>query len=253
MIFEANFAPMLAVKTLVNETSKTIGIFTYPIEYSGRVSLKLPVIIKIITPGKAIKKPITADVPTASWIFLENIVSTGTVKLPPPIPIKTDKNPIIELIKKLIILDEGISLDINRGSCCKPIFIDIIKAKKIKMIIKISPEIILASKDPIMEPNTIPKTHFFTILILAFPNIEWDLIEESDVKHIVPKEEATATCIAVSIEYPKLIKIKYVIGTIIMPPPTPNNPAKKPTRRPVDKKINIKYVNNFSVLKVQLM
>ena len=86
-----------------------------------------------------------------------------------------------------------------------------------------------------------------------FPNIKWDLIEESDVKHIVPKEEATATCIAVSIEYPKLIKIKYVIGTIIMPPPTPNNPAKKPTRRPVDKKINIKYVNNFSVLKVLLM
>ena len=85
------------------------------------------------------------------------------------------------------------------------------------------------------------------------PNFRCARIEETEVKQITPKEEATATCIAVSIEYPKLIKIKYVIGTIIMPPPTPNNPAKKPTTRPVDKKINIKYVNNFSVLKVQLM
>ena len=45
-------------------------------------------------------------------------------------------------------------------------------------------------------------------------------------------------------------KTKYVIGTIIIPPPTPNKPAKNPDTKPVDKNINIIYVNNFSVLKV---
>ena len=52
---------MFAVKILVIETKKTIIIFTYPIEYSGRFLLKLPVIINIITPGNAIKKPKTAE------------------------------------------------------------------------------------------------------------------------------------------------------------------------------------------------
>ena len=65
---------------------------------------------------------------------------------------------------------------------------------------------------------------------------------------MIPKEEATATCITISVEYPKLIKTKYITGTIIIPPPTPNKPARKPDIKPVDKKINIKYVINFSVL-----
>ena len=38
-----------------------------------------------------------------------------------------------------------------------------------------------------------------------------------------------------------------------MPPPTPNKPARKPDIRPVDKNIIIKYVNNFSVLKVLIV
>ena len=53
----------------------------------------------MITPGNAIKKPKTADVPTHSWIFFENMLKVGTLKLPPPIPIKTDKKPIVKLIK----------------------------------------------------------------------------------------------------------------------------------------------------------
>ena len=44
-----------------------------------------------------------------------------------------------------------------------------------------------------------------------------------------------------------------MIGTMIIPPPTPSKPAKKPDTKPVDKKINIKYVNNFSVLKVLIL
>ena len=64
----------------------------------------------------------------------------------------------------------------------------------------------------------------------------------------MPKDEETAICITTSIEYPKLIRMKYVIGTITIPTPTPNNPATKPDIKPVDKKINIKYVINFSVL-----
>ena len=49
LILDAYFAPKLAVKTLVEDINKTIKIFTYPIEYSGRFSWFAPVIIKIIT------------------------------------------------------------------------------------------------------------------------------------------------------------------------------------------------------------
>ena len=35
--------------------------------------------------------------------FFENILKVGTLKLPPPIPIKTDKKPIKKLIIKFIL------------------------------------------------------------------------------------------------------------------------------------------------------
>ena len=75
-----------------------------------------PETIKIMTPGKAIKKPSVAEVPTASCIFFENIVRDGTLKLPHPIPIKTDKNPIKELNIKLMIFDLGRSFERIIGS-----------------------------------------------------------------------------------------------------------------------------------------
>ena len=37
---------------------------------------------------------------------------------------------------------------------------------------------------------------------------------------------------------------------MIIPPPTPKRPAKNPESSPVNKKIIIKIVNNFSALKV---
>ena len=70
-----------------------------------------PEIIKIKAPGKAIKKPKVAEVPIASCIFFENIVRVGTLKLPPPMPISTEKNPIKKLTIKFINLDFGRSLD----------------------------------------------------------------------------------------------------------------------------------------------
>ena len=57
----------------------------------------------------------------------------------------------------------GKSLAIKYGCCCNAIFIDIAKAKQIKIIIKISPEILLAKRDPNSEPDIIPAIHFFTI------------------------------------------------------------------------------------------
>ena len=127
------------------------------------------------------------------------------------------------------------------------------KAKQIKIIIKSSPEILLANRDPNNEPDIIPNIHFFTILIFVLPNFRWVLIDDSEVKQITPSDEATATCITISVEYPKLIRMKYVIGTIIIPPPTPSRPAKNPDNKPVDKNINIRCVNNFSVLKVLIV
>ena len=49
----------------------------------GKLSMSEPVNIRIMVPGNAMKKPKAADVPTASYIFFENIVNVGTLKLPP--------------------------------------------------------------------------------------------------------------------------------------------------------------------------
>ena len=54
---------------------------------------------KITVAGKLIKKPIPEDVPTAFFIFLPQLISNGTLRVPPPIP-KRDE---IVAIKKLII------------------------------------------------------------------------------------------------------------------------------------------------------
>ena len=157
-----------------------------------------PVYINVSVPGKAIKKPKTAEVPTASWIFFENIVKVGTLKLPPPIPIVADKKPIAELIEKLIILDDGISLLTIIGFCWNSIFNEIKNARITKRITKLCPEIELAAIEPTIDPIIIPTAHFFTIIKFVFLSLTWDLIEEIEVKQITPREDATATCITIS-------------------------------------------------------
>ena len=69
--------------------------------------------IYVITPGAEIKNPINAEVPIALWIDLEKALRVGTLKLPPPIPIITERNPIILLIKKFNKKFFGISFAIN--------------------------------------------------------------------------------------------------------------------------------------------
>ena len=157
-----------------------------------------PVYINVSVPGKAIKKPKTAEVPTASWIFFENIVKVGTLKLPPPIPMVADKKPIEELIKKLIILDDGISLLTITGFCWNSIFNEIKNARITKRITKLCPEIELAAIEPTIDPIIIPIAHFFTIIKFVFLSLTWDLMEEIEVKQITPREDATATCITIS-------------------------------------------------------
>ena len=110
----------------------------------------------------------------------------------------------IPLINKLALEEAGRSLSIIIDFLLKPIFIAIRKAKHIKIITNISPEILLANKDPAMEPKIIPGAHFLTIVKFVLPNLIWDLIDDKDVKQIIPNDDATATCIAISIEYPSL-------------------------------------------------
>ena len=157
-----------------------------------------PVYMNVNVPGKAIKKPKTAEVPTASWIFFENIVKVGTLKLPPPIPIVEDKKPIEELIEKLIMLDDGISLLTIIGFCWNSIFNEIKNARITKRITKLCPEIELAAIEPTIDPIIIPIAHFFTIIKFVFLSLTWDLMEEIEVKQITPREDATATCITIS-------------------------------------------------------
>ena len=102
-VLKESLAPILAVKMLVQETKKIINKFAYPREKGGSPSILLPVIENIVTPENAMKNPITEEVPTALCKGIEKELSVGTLKLPPPIPIKTERKPIILLIVKLII------------------------------------------------------------------------------------------------------------------------------------------------------
>ena len=120
-------------------------------------------------------------------------------------------------------------------------------AKITKIITRFSPEIRLAESEPKIDPKTIPRDHFLTIFKFVFFNFKCDLIDDIEVKQITPREEAIAACITTSEAYPNCNNIKYVTGTIIIPPPTPSKPATNPEASPVNKKINTIIVNEFSV------
>ena len=47
-----------------------------------------------------------------------------------------------------------------------------------------------------MEPSTIPGPHLLSIDLLTLPSFKCDLIEEMEVKQIIPSDEAIAICIA---------------------------------------------------------
>ena len=122
-------------------------------------------------------------------------------------------------------------------------FKEIKKAKLIKINTKISPSILLANNDPIIDPDIIPATHFCTTFLSTLSNFICESTDEIEVNIIIQREEATDTCITTSIEYPNCNKIKYETGTMIIPPPTPNNPAIRPEKRPVNKNVTIKIIN----------
>ncbi len=65
LAFFESLAPKGAVNTLTDATDKTIGKLTYPNEYLGSPSIIHPVEALVIKPGRAIKKPILDEVPTA--------------------------------------------------------------------------------------------------------------------------------------------------------------------------------------------
>ena len=60
-------------------------------------------------------------------------------------------------------------------------------------------------------------------------NLWWVKTETVDVGIIIAKEVPTARCITYWGSISKEPKIKYKKGTVINPPPIPNNPATKPT------------------------
>ena len=61
---------------------------------NGALTFKqFPKIAKPVAPTKAIKKPMAADVPIATFIGQPNILNIGVLNTPPPIPIGADRNP----------------------------------------------------------------------------------------------------------------------------------------------------------------
>ena len=181
-------------------------------------------------------------------IDLVKELKVGTLKLPPPIPIVAERNPMLLLIKKLINLLLGISLlkiiVFLWNNICK----DTNNNKLTKITTKISPFILLVKKDPRIEPMIIPGIHNLITLKSTLLSFIWERIEEIDVKTITPSDVATETCITWELGYPKYNKIKYIVGTMIIPPPTPNRPAIKPEINPVIKKMKPKFNNSKSII-----
>lgn len=63
---------------------------------------------------------------------------------------------------------------------------------------------------------------------------------------IIANEVPTARCINRSLLYPESLKAKKSAGTIIIPPPAPNSPAKNPERHPNKIRIKIIFKSNIS-------
>jgi hypothetical protein len=72
---------------------KKVGIFINP-KLNGTLILRyVPEIAKPTAPIKAIKNPIAAEVPIATFIGYPNILNIGVLNTPPPIPMGADKKP----------------------------------------------------------------------------------------------------------------------------------------------------------------
>ena len=73
---------------------------------------------KITVAGKLIKKPIPEDVPTAFFIFRPQLSNTGSLRVPPPIPISDEIVTMKKLFRVILI---SISLMIVQGQCLEDI------------------------------------------------------------------------------------------------------------------------------------
>ena len=59
---------------------------------------------------------------------------------------------------------------------------------------------LLAAIEPIIDPTIIPGAHFLIILKSTFLSKICDLIDEMEVKIIMPRDVAIETCIITSLE-----------------------------------------------------
>ena len=71
-----------------------------------------------------------------------------------------------------------------------------------------------------------------------------------DVGNITARDVPTAKCINVSSLYPVILKAKNKAGTIIMPPPAPKRPAKKPDIVAKQSSIMIVFRSNIFFIKL---
>ena len=86
---------------------------------------------------------------------------------------------------------------------------------------------------PKRAPKNIPNPHFFNTSISIDPLLWCALAEAIEVGIIVIKDEPMAICINISSGKFKEVNIQNKIGTITIPPPTPNKPAINPATIPV--------------------
>lgn len=83
-----------------------------------------------------------------------------------------------------------------------------------------------------MLPTTMPGASRLTISHRTAPRFWCALTLDSEVKMIVAMEVAMAIFTDRSGDTPWFVKMMVMNGTISMPPPIPNKPARKPVPRP---------------------
>ena len=81
-------------------------------------------------------------------------------------------------------------------------------------------------------PITMPGASSLTMSQRTAPRLWWARTLESDVKMMVAIEVAIAILTARSGDTPRPLRMMVRKGTMIMPPPMPSRPARKPVPRP---------------------
>ncbi|MNC52891.1 hypothetical protein D3C75_1022620 [compost metagenome] len=167
---------------------------------------------------------------TACCIGRLRQVRNGTVNDPPPIPKMADAQPITvpARVKPPLPGTPRLALGLRSRAICRAIT----RAKTPMIFCSNGPWIAEAVLAPIPAPIRIP-----TVIQMKIGHctarLRWcSRMALMEVNTMVASEVPTARCVSTDASKPCKVKLNTSTGTIMMPPPTPNNPASTPAQPP---------------------